>query len=460
MKKAFLCMLLLISTASQATETSLDYAYGAKINLIDDSSMYYRIDLTKDVYTQTISSQLNDVRVFNQKGQPVPFSLVNVYQQNDQSETFPATIYSLDESRKVNPDASSEQDLERYNININSKDVQINLDKTINKDGNSSTYLLQIPDNIELKQAINNLSINFDATTNQNWQATANLMCSNDLKDWQLVVDNVPLMSLTDNNNNQSLKLNTIDIPSYYNNRARYWIIVLKAKQKPVPNIKTVEFTTKNNRSQVALFPIDFKLTDSTDIEAIYDLPSAQPVKELSIQLANTRSVLPLSIYFKTSRDNTAWRKLNDYIIRRVDEGDEPQRITLHSEGLNIKQLQIKAINASFDEAPKITAFRDRMSIIFNSSNNGPFVLAWGSIKATSASLSEQELLSNSQSAIDLPQAYIGEKVELAGEKALTQINDDSSYFPKWIIWVCLIAGAVFLIILALKLINEIKKTQ
>ncbi|WP_294614786.1 DUF3999 family protein [uncultured Gilliamella sp.] len=458
MKKPLLYLLLLISGLSHATETTLDYAYGATIKLTDEASMYNRIDLTNDVYTQTVSSYLDDVRVFNQKGQPVPYSLVNIYQQNNESQTFPATIYSLDNSRKINSDDSSNQDLERYNININSKDIQINLDKTTDKDSNSATYLLQIPDNIKLEKSITSLSIDFDTTITQNWQATARLMCSYDLKNWRSVMDNIPIMSLTDNNNNQSLKLNTIDIPPQYNFKAHYWIIVLTAKQNAIPNFKTVEFTSKNNRTEVALFPIDSVLTSSNHQEATYILPSPQPVKELSIQLASTRSVLPLSMYYKTSDDDKIWHKLSDYIIRRVNSDDQPQRIKLDYANLNVQQLQIRAINASFDEAPKITAYRDRMSIIFNSSNNGPFILAWGSIKATSASLTEQALLSNVQSAIDLPQAYLGDRVELAGESALIQTTTEPSHFPKWIIWICLIAGAAFLIILALKLIKEIKK--
>ncbi|OCG01654.1 DUF3999 family protein [Gilliamella sp. wkB112] len=460
MKKPLLCLLLLISGLSHATETTLDYAYGATIKLTDEASMYNRIDLTNDVYTQTISSHLDDVRVFNQKGQPVPYSLVNIYQQNNESQTFPASIYSLDNSRKINSDDNSNQDLDRYNININSKDIQINLDKTTDKDSNSATYLLQIPDDIKIKPPITSLSIDFDTTKTQNWQATAELLCSYDLKNWRSVMSDIPIMSLTDNNNNQSLKLNTIDIPAHYNQQARYWIIVLTTKQNTIPNIKTVEFTTNHNSTEVALFPINSVLTNSNHQEATYELPSPQPVKELTVQLADTRSVLPLSIYYKTSNEDKTWHKLNDYIIRRVYSEDEPQRIKLDHSNLNIQQLQIKAINASFDDAPKITAYRDRMSLIFNSSNNGPFILAWGSIKATSASLTEQALLSNAQSAIDLPQAYLDDRIELGGKNALIQTTTEPSHFPKWVIWICLIAGAVFLIFLAIKLVNEIKKTS
>ena len=469
MKKILLSSLLLISGLSQAADRTNQYAYGAMIELSDSESMYNRIELTGDIYTQALSSTLDDVRVFNQKGLPVPFALANVYQQNDENQTFPVTVYSLDNHQENDNNNNQEDEIEgkklsaigQYNININNKNIQINLDNANKPNEYQATYLLQIPSEIKLGQPFSRLSIDFEEMSN--WQATANLLYSNDLKKWQTAIDNVPIMSLTDNNNNQSLNVNTIDLPSGMNFKSTYWILQLNSDKQLVPSIKTVKFTSIKSAPLRSLFPIDLNLISADEQEAIYQLPTSLPIKELTIQLQNKRTVLPASVFYKTSDNDKTWHKLDDYIFRSINDTNQSQTISINNSTLNIKQLKIEAINASLDKAPYVTAYLYKMSIIFNSANNGPFILAWGSAKAKPASLSEKALLSDTTSAQDVPEAHLGDKVKLGNKEVLSQTDDDlskSSSLSKWLIWGVLIAGALFLMLLALKLLKEVKKAE
>lgn len=469
MKKILLSSLLLISGLSQAADKTNQYAYGAMIELSDSESMYNRIELTGDIYTQALSSTLDDVRVFNQKGQPVPFALVNVYQQNDENQTFPVTIYSLDNHQKNDNNNNQEDEVEgkkqsaigQYNININNKNVQINLDNANKPNEYQATYLLQIPSEIKLGQPFSRLSIDFEKMSN--WQASANLLYSNDLKRWQTAIDNVPIMSLTDNNNNQSLNVNTIDLPSGMNFKSIYWILQLKSDKQLIPSIKTVKFTSKKATPVRDLYPIDLNLISADEQEAIYQLSTSLPIKQLTVKLQNERTVLPATIFYKTSDNDKTWHKLDDYIFRSINDTNQSQTINFNNSTLNIKQLKIKAINASLDNPPSVTAYLYRMRIIFNSANNGPFILAWGSAIAKPASLSEKALLSDTISAQDVPEAYLGDKVKLGNQEVLSQTDDNSSKsssLSKWLIWGVLIAGALFLMLLALKLLKEVKKAE
>lgn len=56
-------------------ESPRDYAYGLSLDT-SASSPWYRVMLPLAVYQQSTSPDLRDVRVFNQSGEPVPFSLV------------------------------------------------------------------------------------------------------------------------------------------------------------------------------------------------------------------------------------------------------------------------------------------------------------------------------------------------------------------------------------------------
>lgn len=470
MKKILFSSLLLISGLCQATDQTNQYAYGAMIEINDNTSMYNRIDLTSEVYTQALSNTLDDVRVFNHKGQLVPFALVNVYQQYDKNDTFPVTVYTLDNTQQShkndNNDTKKEEQnklsIEQYSININNKNVQIYLDNPNKQEGYNATYLLQIPNEIKLEQPFSRLSIDFDTSQNLNWQATAKLLYSNDLKKWQTAINDIPIMSLIDNNNNQSLNVNTIDLPSGINFKSNYWILQLKSDKQLVPSIKGVEFTSRKEMPTKALYPINFDLISFNEQEAIYQLPTSLPIKELSIKLQNDRTVLPASIYYKISDNDKTWHKLDDYIFRRIND-DQGQSIKINNSVLNIKQLKIKAINASLNDAPFVTAYRYRMSIIFNSANNGPFILAWGSANAKPASLSEKALLADSISSQNVPEAYLGDNVKLGNKKVLSEtdnISTKSPILPKLLIWGILIAGSIFLMFLALKLLKEMKKVE
>ncbi|OTQ33691.1 hypothetical protein B6D19_02445 [Gilliamella apicola] len=470
MKKILFSSLLLISGLCQATDQTNQYAYGAMIEISDNTSMYNRIDLTSEVYTQALSNTLDDVRVFNHKGQLVPFALVNVYQQYDKNDTFPVTVYTLDNTQQShknddNDTKKEEQNklsIEQYSININNKNVQIYLDNPNKQEGYNATYLLQIPNEIKLEQPFSRLSIDFDTSQNLNWQATAKLLYSNDLKKWQTAINDIPIMSLIDNNNNQSLNVNTIDLPSGINFKSNYWILQLKSDKQLVPSIKGVEFTSRKEMPTKALYPINFDLISFNEQEAIYQLPTSLPIKELSIKLQNDRTVLPASIYYKISDNDKTWHKLDDYIFRRIND-DQGQSIKINNSVLNIKQLKIKAINASLNDAPFVTAYRYRMSIIFNSANNGPFILAWGSANAKPASLSEKALLADSISSQNVPEAYLGDNVKLGNKKVLSEtdnISTKSPILPKLLIWGILIAGSIFLMFLALKLLKEMKKVE
>lgn len=470
MKKILFSSLLLISGLCQATDQTNQYAYGAMIEISDNTSMYNRIDLTSEVYTQALSNTLDDVRVFNHKGQLVPFALVNVYQQYDKNDTFPVTVYTLDNTQQShkNDDNNTKKEeqnklsIEQYSININNKNVQIYLDNPNKQEGYNATYLLQIPNEIKLEQPFSRLSIDFDTSQNLNWQATAKLLYSNDLKKWQTAINDIPIMSLIDNNNNQSLNVNTIDLPSGINFKSNYWILQLKSDKQLVPSIKGVEFTSRKEMPTKALYPINFDLISFNEQEAIYQLPTSLPIKELSIKLQNDRTVLPASIYYKISDNDKTWHKLDDYIFRRIND-DQGQSIKINNSVLNIKQLKIKAINASLNDAPFVTAYRYRMSIIFNSANNGPFILAWGSANAKPASLSEKALLADSISSQNVPEAYLGDNVKLGNKKVLSEtdnISTKSPILPKLLIWGILIAGSIFLMFLALKLLKEMKKVE
>lgn len=451
---SLLCLSLAMSVnalAEQADSTN-NYAYGAELTITNSDSMFSRVELNKQIYTQTISPTLDDIRVFNRNGQTVPFSLINIYDTQKNNQQFDLDIYAINHHDMVKNDNKNS---DNYSVSIQGKNVNVSIDKQNNSRAKySDTYLLQVPYNVALNNPINNLKLSFSEQP-ENWQATADIAYSSDLRYWYNVVDNAPVMALT-NSDNQNLTLTDFSLQtnSYY--KSKNWLITLYS-QNPIPTLTNVIASANNTSINNALFAIDFSLVSSDGQTAIYSLPTQMPIKEFSIALANTRSILPVSIYYNASRNNNNWQKLEDRIIRRTTYDDPPTLISLNNR--LVSQLKLVTINSSFENAPNIVAYRNKVDLVFNSANNGPFILAWGSAQPKAAALLPSELLSDNDNISSIPSAIIGNSVTLQGDKAL---NIDQPIEPKgvpqWVIWLGLIIGAGVLVLMACKLFKEIKK--
>lgn len=447
----FLTLILSTNALSTQTDTPDKYAYGAEIELSDSESMFSKVVLDNNIYTQTISPTLNDVRIFNRNGQIVPFTLVNEFDRLQDTQKFDMIIYPLNQ---VSPNAENNNENGNYAVSIQGKDININVDRSGDKRGQYIvTYLLQLPANSSINAPISNLQLLF--SPQDNWQATANIAYSSDLKYWDTAVNNVPIMTLTNNDDN-TLILNDVSFQPHSGYKSKNWLITLYS-QSPIPILNKAIASSQKTYINNTYFPINFSVDSSDEHTIIYSLPTTQPVKELTIDLNNSRSVLPTSIYYKKNATDKNWIKLDDRIIRKTEQNDEPAHFTLNNQ--LISQIKLETINSSFEQTPSVIAYRNKVDIIFNSANNAPFILAWGSATAMPASLNQTSLLSPQDDIVSIPFAYIGKEVKLSGEKALNS-NDskESSGFPKWIIWLGLIAGAGVLVLLAIKLAKEIKK--
>lgn len=449
------CLLAAPLTNIVAAENAQDYAYGANLQLNDESKMFSKIELNQEVYTQTRSPNLDDIRVFNRNGETVPFALTSPNIVTPPSSTpVVMRIYPLDQELGNTNTTANQQN--RYRITVNGSEVNIDVNQFVNeKSSYLNTYLLQIPDQVEINDNIVKLNLKM-AQTDHNWQVTASLYSSryNDLRSFNTEKRNVTLMTLKATDG-QILTLNEIDLGN--GRAARYWMLVLQSNT-PIPYVESATAILEGKKSQQNdLFPISFSIQESSNKEvATYILPSVQPVKTLTIELANERSLLPVNIYYKSSDEQAEWHKLEDKILRKTSYHDKPDQLFFSSPKL-MKQVQLRSINTPINQNPTLVAYREKQDLIFNSANNGPFILAWGTIDADKTALSPSALLGNISSS-EIATAHIGESVKLGGEDVLKAKHLETSSIPNWVIWLALIAGAFILVWLAFKLSRELKK--
>ncbi len=98
------------------TESPRDYAFGLSLDT-SVPSQWYRVMLPLAVYAQSTSPELHDVRVFNQSGEPVPFSLVAATRPQPSVQTTALRLFPLDAS----PLAPARGDEDRDKILLRSR---------------------------------------------------------------------------------------------------------------------------------------------------------------------------------------------------------------------------------------------------------------------------------------------------------------------------------------------------
>ena len=443
------CFIPLIITSQIAyaqTEATNNYAYGATIEYVDEQSMFNRVNLNEMVYSQTVSPTLDDVRVFNSKGQPVPFALTTTKNEYYNRQQTKLAVFPL-ESKTTNSSKNN-----NYQVIIDGNNINLNI-KQNNQNNHIQSYLLDIPNKADISYNDLNFKLNF--AEQNNWQVTATLSYSHDLKSWQTAVRNVSLMNLV-NNNNQALTINDIPVSTYQYKRSPYWLLTLQSSS-PFPALQDAELIAQGASSEYQTNPVAVNDIAYDDKVAVYTLSAPQPLESLSIKLNDRNALLPVDIHYKKHKSDKEWIKLSSTILRNLANSDNSNTEILLN-ALIVEQIQITAINSRFNSMPTVTPFRKSVTVIFNSANNGPFILAWGSAQAKSAAIAPEVLLNDDEEIQNIPLAWIGDNVKLAGEQALQTKSTESGQFPRWIIWIALIAGVAFLVLLALKLIKEIKK--
>lgn len=437
-----LSLLLLFSANAQ---DNLDhFNYQADI-ILEQSGMFAKVPLNEDVYLQTVSPSLNDLRVFNQKGNLVPFSLVSTEQKARSDKRIQTILYPISETVKT------DQEGNHYSVFINGKTIALDVDESKKTPNGRAqqTYLIELPE-IAQNANLTQFKLNFNSDV-ASWKGDASIHKSYDLKSWQYVTT-TPIMQLV-NDSDHALTLNEIHLPKNREEKSRYWIVTLSANES-LPKLTSVDATLSEGSTE-EYFGIPMTLVSTDKQNAFYSLKRPIPLKSLEIKLSESGAILPVVVYYKTTKESPHWNRLGTYVLKRGANSDEGTVISLND--LAIAELKLEAVNASIDTPPTIIAKREPMAIIFNSANNAPFTLAWGAKGMANASLSADLLMDGNASIDAIPIAHLGK----TSQKTPVPIVEPVKVEPKdltWLVWVGLLLGIGILLLLATKLLKDIKK--
>ncbi|MBE4853931.1 DUF3999 domain-containing protein [Enterobacter cloacae complex sp. P40RS] len=434
------------------TESSRDYAFGLSLDT-SVPSQWYRVMLPLAVYAQSTSPELQDVRVFNQSGEPVPFSLVAATRPQPSVQTTALRLFPLDAS----PLAPARGDEDRDKILLRSRNgVEIVLEGQ-KAAAAGQHYLLTLPEQATGEVALSQLQLLWN-TPQTPWQGTASVYYSEDLKRWYTLREDMPLLDVA--SGEDRLKLDRIDIDTVLSPDAnRYLMVVLNAQS---PGITLTGVNAIGAPAQAAPETIDLegKGEQLSTSEAQWRWARPQPLRAVSI-LLNGDGVLPVEIAWR-STETDKWHPLKKEVLYRL-EGKTSPPVSL-SGGL-VQAVKITTLNARLPEyLPGVIGYRDRYDLVFNAQGKAPYLLAWGNGAAKPAGVEPDMLipaaLRKTYDMANLPQADLKDNVALGGEARLTATSaaERASRMNTLLVWGVLIAGVILLAGMAWRIWRETQR--
>ncbi|MDR2635579.1 MAG: DUF3999 domain-containing protein [Campylobacteraceae bacterium] len=400
-----------------AAQSSYDYAYGFELE-VEEGSALSRVVIPDEVYLHSLSPSLEDVAIFNKNDQVVAFSFVDTEKREDITHEIPVTLYFIGS---------------KFGNRTNTY---------------TYTYFIELSDKTDERPSLSKFKLGWESA-DYNWEARADvdLEFTDGYSDTSAARDAL-LADLKDVSDKSSLKSDEIalDYYTYYGDEIRGWQLVITSETQ-IPNITSVKAYKKEQFVDEPLVKLHSKPQKNADKSIAYEFPSAQPVEAISIDLGQSNLILPVSIFYKSG---DRWIKLDGRVINEEAYIKLPQTVVA-------KEFLLKT-NGDFDAMPYFAVHRKKTDIIFNSANNAPFILAYGSFGAKALDLGESAFLKGTKTEY-IPTAYVGDAVKL-NNKALEAAAETKGGVPKWVIWAALVLGVIFLIFLAYKLSKELKENQ
>lgn len=433
-------------------ESPRDYAFGRSLDT-SAPSQWYRVMLPLAVYAQSTSADLHDVRVFNQSGEPVPFSLIAATRPQASVQSTALRLFPLDASPLA--PASDAGDSDKILLRSrNGVEIVLQGQKAA---AAGQHYLLTLPEQASGELAISQMELLWN-TPQSSWQGTASVYYSEDLKRWYTLGEDMPLLDVA--SGQDRLKLDRIDTETVLSPDAnRYLMVVLNAQSQGITltGVNAISAAAQADPEEINLEGEGEPLSAS---EAQWRWARPQPLHAVSISL-NGEGVLPVEIAWRSS-EKDAWHPLKKEVLYRLDGKTSPP-VSL-SGGL-VQAVKITTLNARLPEyLPSVTGHRDRYDLVFNAQGKAPFVLAWGNGAAKPAKVEPDMLipadLHKTYNMANLPQADVVDDVALGGEARLTATSaaDRESRLNTLLVWGALIAGVILLAGMAWRIWRETQR--
>jgi hypothetical protein len=447
MSRSSLAMLALVSAGapvlSTAGDLSLqDFAYAIPITTSAPSSAY-RIKIPLDIYRNVAHQDLRDVRVFNARGEAVPYEL----QDAPPKPLSPSPGASL----PVFPlRADARVKLDGLQIRVQSQGAAVNLqtDQQSPEPGPITSYVVDARD---LTFPLCAFQLNWpDGAVD--FSGNLRVESSDDLAVWHLVKTNSPVLNLRADG--ALLVRRRVEFPS---TKARFWRFTWVGRAAPFAlSSVTADAAVGPPEAERVRLTVPSSSRDEKRREFSFDLGARLPVNQVNIGLPEANSVAKLQILSR-AHSTDSWRQVAEASFFRVqsagsERSNDPIAIATNFDRYWLARLT-SADSAIGDVAPKLQASWTARELVFLARGGGPFVLAYGNGSAVAASIELGPFLKG----VSVQQAELGTPRSAGGP---TRLQPGPRVIP-WkmlMLWSTLALGISLLGWMAYRLSRELSR--
>jgi hypothetical protein len=433
------------SISPQALNSPQDFSYGMAL-IAPSAAAGYRVTLPLQVYQGVAREDLDDIRVFNAKGEIVPYALERPAprpQKNSADVALP--LFQLHGEARTVPDA--------LRVTIGSPGATVQLQTSGNFSGSAANTATPISGYIvdarALERAITSLQVAWPDEAGD-FGARLLVEASDDFSSWRLIVASAPIANL--HADGRQLVRNRVELPATL---AKFWRLSwMGSAPGIVLKSVAVELAETLVPAGTATLEIAGAGAGSERKEFEFDLGAALPVERIDLLLPEVNSVASIELLSrKTPRE--PWHHVLGGDFYRINSSDgeiqnAPIGVSMNRDRFWLARVSRPSGGIHADPIRLQVAWTPA-EVRFLAQGEGPFQLGYGNATATSAST---DLMSLPRS-VNFERATLGEQRVFAG--APRPANANAFPMKRVVLWAALGLSVLMLGWMAYRLSAEVK---
>lgn len=479
MRRAIAASLALaaVTAAHAAAVAPADFAFGMKVIAQGDAAGY-RVSLPLPVYQQVVHANLSDVRVFNGRGEVVPFAIERPSAHAARLPSGPPTSLPVFTLRG---DPSLALDAVKVTLATGNTTVSVAGPGTAPDAGQIRSYLI---DARTLDRPVSALQLGWSDDA-MDFAGRLRVEASDDLDAWRAVASAVPIANL--HAGDAKLIERRIEVPA---TRTKFWRLTwtedaapfevtsveaesaqgqvdaqrtsLEVEGRPVESIDGDRSRRDRDREQdprtrPTRDEVEAEAPRSPSGEYTFDLVAQPPVDRVNLELPEQNTIVEVTL-FSRAKPGDEWRTIVSSGFYRL-RGTGPDLVNGDvSVGTNTDRYWRARLDTRGGGlghgAPKLKVGWLPHEVVFLARGSGPFTLAYGNADAQGGAAGFPTLPTGT----NVQQAKLTEQETLGGAARLTPAPKSLDLFSRtFILWGVLAMGVGLLTLMALRLLREMK---
>lgn len=436
-----LAVILGCSAGSLAVATELhpeDFAYGMPIES-GTAGTAYHFTIPAEVFMKVAHEDLRDIRVFNARGEVVPYEL---------REAAPgAATRPQGPSLPMFPlHGDARASLDGVRLTIRSQGTAVDL-RSAGPAPDPHVITSYIIDARQVAQPLSGLQLHW-ADNAPEFSGSVRIESSDDLGSWDVARNSVPVIHLL--TGSSELIQNLLEFPP---TRAKFWRLTWVGKNAPLTLTSvTAEVALAQPIARQSIVTVNGSRLIDNKNEISFDLGAKLPVTQINLLLPESNSVLEVELLSR-ARTTDAWRLVSQGRFYRVNTGsserkNQPIAIPAGSDRFwLIRQTQPAGPIGDV----KLQAMWNARDLVFLARGTGPFLLAYGSASAGPSSVALESLTDG----VTVASAETGRPYVLGGAERLRS-RPGTVPWRMAALWTALGLGVLLLAWMAYRLSREL----